>query len=163
MKDNYPVSGKTYTPGSGMLDQERNPIIGVNTRTVTRTTAATSCTHDGEDHGSHHGTDTVLTTPATVQTTLPRRSLPNCPATAATATTKSPGFESVVRRRRPAPRTGLVRAERITRSFFSSALFYLPRSPIPEYERCYHGNKITPQCPEIQAGPGRGPRDCRCP
>ena len=36
MKDNYPESGKTYTPGSGLLDQERNPLIGVYTRTATR-------------------------------------------------------------------------------------------------------------------------------
>jgi hypothetical protein len=88
MKDNYPVSGKTYTPNWGILDQERNPLIIVNTRTATPTTVATSIP-----------TTVPTTVPATVttlpteQTTLPTAS-PNLLPTL--APTKSPGFEGVL-------------------------------------------------------------------
>jgi hypothetical protein len=92
MKDNYPVSGKTYTPGSGILDQERNPIIDVNARTATQTTVATSAPTVVKTMPPTT-VQTALTTPATLQTTL--SAVP--PTVSLTATpTKSPGFESIV-------------------------------------------------------------------
>jgi len=59
MKDNYGDVGKTYTSSWGLLDQERNPLIGVNTRTATPTTAATS-----------KPTTIKTTVPTTIQTTV---------------------------------------------------------------------------------------------
>ncbi len=98
MKDNYPVSGKTYTPGEGLLDQERNPLITVTTLTASPTTVVTTppATLPATVPTTAQITVTtpvqtmvttppvVLTTPATVPTTAP------------TATTRSPGFESIL-------------------------------------------------------------------
>jgi hypothetical protein len=92
MKDNYPEIGKTYTAGSGILDQERNPLITVNTRTTTPTATPTSIP------------TTVKTTVATtVQTTVttPVTELTTPPTTTPTAVptpvkTKSPGFEAIL-------------------------------------------------------------------
>ena len=96
MKDNYPEIGKTYTPGSGILDQEQNPLIDVNTRTVTPTTLVTSVPTTVKT--------TVVTTVPTPVTTSPAEmtTLPTAPPTASPTavptpmTTKSPGFESIL-------------------------------------------------------------------
>jgi hypothetical protein len=87
MKDNYAYSGKTYTDSSGLVDQERNPLISVSTRTTFPTTVATTVPATVKTT-----VPTTVTTPATVVTTL----LATPPAVPATATpTKSPGFEAV--------------------------------------------------------------------
>lgn len=94
MKDNYPVSGKTYTPFTGILDQDRNLAIDVNARTATPTAVATSAPTIKTTAPTP--AQTALTTPATLQTTpstIPPTALPT--ATAAAATTKSPGFAAV--------------------------------------------------------------------
>ena len=96
MKDNYGYSGKTYTDSSGLLDQEQNPLISVNTRTAFPTTVVTSAPTTVKTTVATT-VPTTVTTPATVVTTLPAppptASL-SAPATA--APTKSPGFESVL-------------------------------------------------------------------
>lgn len=97
MKDNYGDVGKTYTSPSGLLDQERNPLIGARTSTMPPTTAVTV------------PPATIKTTPVTTvpptpvpNTTTPELTpVPTTPAvipTTAAATaapTKSPGFEAV--------------------------------------------------------------------
>jgi hypothetical protein len=96
MKDNYPEIGKTYTPGSGILDQERNPLIDVNTRTATPTTVVTSVPTTVKT--------TVVTTVPTPVTTPPAEltTLPTAPPTASPTAvptpikTKSPGFEFIL-------------------------------------------------------------------
>ena len=96
MKDNYPESGKTYTPGSGLLDQERNPLIGVYTRTATQTTLATSVPTTVKTTVPTT-IPTTVTTPATVVTTLPATAATAAPTAIPVATnTKSPGFEAVL-------------------------------------------------------------------
>ena len=95
MKDNYDVSGKTYTDSASLLDQERNPLISVSAATTTRTTVATSAPTTVK-------TTVPPTLPATVTTlTAEPTPLPTAPpasptAMATAAQTKSPGFESVL-------------------------------------------------------------------
>jgi hypothetical protein len=92
MKDNYPESGKTYTAGWGMLDQDTNPLISVNTHTTTPTTVVTS-TPTTVKTTVATTIPTMVTTPVGEVTTL----LPTPPVVTATATqTKSPGFEPVL-------------------------------------------------------------------
>lgn len=92
MKDNYPVSGKTYTPDWGILDQDTNPLISVNTHTTTPTTIVTSAPTTVKTTVATP-VPTTVTTPA-VEVTTP---LPTPPVIPATATqTKSPGFEPVL-------------------------------------------------------------------
>jgi len=98
MKDNYGETGKTYTASWGLLDQEKNPLIGTNTRTASTTTAATSAP-----------TTVKTTVPATVLTTVTTPAATTVLTTVATAPpteaptavptakqTKSPGFEPVL-------------------------------------------------------------------
>jgi len=93
MKDNYDMPGKTYTPQSSLLDQERNPLIGVSTRTAAPTTAATSLPTTVKTTAA----TPVPTTVTTVPTTLPATSQETPTTIPATATkTKSPGFEAVL-------------------------------------------------------------------
>jgi hypothetical protein len=95
MKDNYEVSGKTYTESASLLDQERNPLISVSAATTTRTTVATSAPTTVK-------TTVPPTLPATVTTlTAEPTPLPTAPpasptAMATAAQTKSPGFESIL-------------------------------------------------------------------
>ena len=96
MKDNYGDVGKTYTSSWGLLDQERNPLIGVNTRTATPTTAATSKPTTIKTTVPTTA-QTTVTTPPTVITTLPTTLPTTAPTAVPTAAkTKSPGFESVL-------------------------------------------------------------------
>lgn len=96
MNDNYGALGKTISSNAGMLLQDNNPLISVNTRTTAPTTVATSAP-----------TTVKTTLPTTVQTTVttpvtilatPPTAPPTAPLTAPpTATqTKSPGFESTL-------------------------------------------------------------------
>jgi hypothetical protein len=94
MKDNYEMPGRTYTAPSGLLDQERNPLIGVNTRTAAPTTAATSAPTTVKTTVATTLPTTVATPPA-VQTS-PLTQPPTAPPTAAATQTKSPGFEAVL-------------------------------------------------------------------
>ncbi|MFA5269773.1 MAG: DUF3821 domain-containing protein [Methanoregula sp.] len=96
MKDNYGDVGKTYTAPWGLLDQERNPIIGAYTRTASPTTSATTVPTTVKTTVATTIQTTVTTPtpePTTVQTTAP-----TTPPTAVptTAPTKSPGFEAVL-------------------------------------------------------------------
>jgi hypothetical protein len=92
MKDNYPESGKTYTAGWGMLDQDTNPLISVNTHTTTPTTEVTSTPTTVKTMVATT-MPTTVTTPFVEATTL----LPTPSVVPATATqTKSPGFEAVL-------------------------------------------------------------------
>ena len=100
MKDNYGDVGKTYTAPWGLLDQERNPLIGANVRTVTPTTTATTVPTTVKTTVATTVQTPVQTTettptpePTTLQTlvqTLPPTALPTA------APTKSPGFEAVL-------------------------------------------------------------------
>jgi hypothetical protein len=92
MKDNYAESGKTYTSGAGILDQEMNPLIGFNTLTPVPTTAVTSAPTTVMTTVATTIPPTVTTaaTVITTSSTIP----PTVPATA--APTKSPGFEFVL-------------------------------------------------------------------
>jgi hypothetical protein len=97
MKDNYGESGKTYTPGSGLLDQEVNPIIDVNTRTASPTTAATRVPTTVKTMApttEPTPEPTTVTTETTVLTTAPT-ALPTTEMSQPVQT-KSPGFESVL-------------------------------------------------------------------
>ncbi len=97
MKDNYPVSGKTYTPFTGILDEDRNLAIDVNARTVTPTAVATRAPTTVK-------TSVPATVPTTViTTTAPPTTLASMTPTAPLTTlmssptqTKSPGFEAVL-------------------------------------------------------------------
>jgi hypothetical protein len=96
MKDNYGDVGKTYTSPSGLLDQERNPLIGANTRTATPTTVATSKPTTVKTTVPTT-VQTTVTTPPTVITTAPTAPPTTAPTALPTAaTTKSPGFGSVL-------------------------------------------------------------------
>jgi len=98
MKDNYGESGKTYTQSWGLLDQQSNPLIGVNTRTSypTSTTVPTSLPVTMK---TIVVTTVPPTVPPTVETTVtvPPTPAPTTIATVASTAipTKSPGFESV--------------------------------------------------------------------
>jgi hypothetical protein len=96
MKDNYEVSGKTYTDSASLLDQERNPLIGVSATTTTRTTAVTSAPTTVKTTVPPALQTTVTTTMPAEPTTLTAAptALPTAPVTA--AQTKSPGFGSVL-------------------------------------------------------------------
>ena len=92
MKDNYNVPGKTYTESSGLLDQERNPLIGVYTTTPKPTTAATIAPTTVKTT-----VVTTLQTPVATPTAEPTP-VPTAPPASLTvpstaAPTKSPGFE----------------------------------------------------------------------
>lgn len=96
MKDNYGDVGKTYTSAWGILDQERNPLIGVSTRTASPTTAVTSLPTTVK-------TSAPTTIPTTIVTTTPEQTPPPTTVAAVQTTTpatpvptKSPGFESVL-------------------------------------------------------------------
>ncbi len=94
MKDNYGAVGKTYTRDAGVLYQEQNPLITLNTRT-TAATAATTAQATVTTVATTMAT--TVTTPPTVVTTtaVPVTTMP--PTTAATpAPTRSPGFEAVL-------------------------------------------------------------------
>jgi Domain of unknown function (DUF3821) len=100
MKDNYGQSGKTYTNSWGLLDQERNPLIGVNTRTAFPTTVATSPRTTAKTPVPTT-VKTPVITPTPEPTTLPTTLLTTVPAAPPTtqpvaAATKSPGFEGVL-------------------------------------------------------------------
>jgi hypothetical protein len=96
MKDNYGDVGKTYTQSWGLLDQERNPLIGVYTRTAAPTTVTTKVPTTVKTAAP----TTVLTTVATpvAELTTPPTATPTAlPTVLPTATkTKSPGFEAVL-------------------------------------------------------------------
>ncbi len=90
IKDNYGAPGKTYTPTIGMLDQEQNPLITVNTRTTAVTTVPTTRATTVTTIPT-----TVTSPPTTVVTTTaaPTTVLTTVPATTATtAPAKTPGF-----------------------------------------------------------------------
>lgn len=100
MKDNYPSTGKTYTAGSNLLDQQANPLIGVYTPTTSPTTAATS-TPTTVKTTVPTTVKTTVTTPATTATTVLTTIATTPPTEAPTAVptatqTKSPGFETVL-------------------------------------------------------------------
>jgi hypothetical protein len=95
MKDNYDVSGKTYTDSASLLDQERNPLISVSAATTTRTTVVTSAPTTLQT--------TVPPTPRTTVTTLAAEpttlaTAPPAPLTTpvTAAQTRSPGFGFVL-------------------------------------------------------------------
>jgi len=97
MKDNYGDVGKTYTSAWGILDQERNPLIGVSTWTASPTTLVTS------PPTTVKTTTTSATVPPTIVTTTPEPTPLPTTATivqttvpATTAPTKSPGFDSLL-------------------------------------------------------------------
>jgi hypothetical protein len=97
MKDNYGQVGRTYTATSGLLDQGRNPLIGVYTRTATPTTTVTRPPTTAPTTAPTTVPPTVPTTVVTTIVTTPPATLP--PATTAPVTpvpTKSPGFEGVL-------------------------------------------------------------------
>jgi hypothetical protein len=100
MKDNYDNVGKTYTAPWGLLDQERNPLIGASTRTATPTTSATKVPTSVKTTVATTMQTTVQTTvatpapePTTLQTTVQTAAPTALPTT---APTKSPGFEAVL-------------------------------------------------------------------
>jgi hypothetical protein len=95
MKDNYGDVGKTYTASWGLLDQERNPLIGANTRTFIPTTVVTTSP-------TTEKTTIVTTVKTTAVTTTPEPTTPPTTETVAQTTvpatippTKSPGFEFI--------------------------------------------------------------------
>ncbi|RPI39125.1 MAG: DUF3821 domain-containing protein [Methanoregulaceae archaeon] len=95
MKDNYDVVGKTYTDASSLLDQERNPLIGLSTTTTTRTIVTTSAPTTVKTTGA----TTVPTTIATLTTEpTPFPTAPPASPTAlpTAAQTQSPGFGSLL-------------------------------------------------------------------
>jgi hypothetical protein len=95
MKDNYKVVGRTVSANAGMLYQEVNPLIYMNTRTTAATPVPTSAVTTVPPATTVVTTvPATVTTPATVVTTAPATATPTAPpATVATATTaKSPGF-----------------------------------------------------------------------
>lgn len=94
MKDNYPESGKTYTPSWGLLDQERNPLIVSGTKTATPTTAATSAPTTTKTTAPPTTILTTVATPTTVPTTV--MTTTQAPVAAPPVTTKTPGFESAL-------------------------------------------------------------------
>lgn len=96
MKDNYDMPGKTYTPQSSLLDQERNPLIGVSTRTAAPTTVGTSPPTTVRTTVATPIPTTVTTPPAVL--TTPPAEPPAAPPTAAPtpARTRSPGFEAIL-------------------------------------------------------------------
>lgn len=96
MNDNYGALGKTVSSNVGMLSQERNPLISVNTRTTAPTTVATSVPTTVKTSVATT-VQTTVTTPVTILATPPTTP-PAAPSTALpTATqTKSPGFESAL-------------------------------------------------------------------
>lgn len=97
MKDNYGNEGKTYTTPPGLLNQERNPLIGTYyTSTVTRTVVTTPVPTTVKTPVPTTVPATVITTtaePTTIATAAPT-AIPTAPPTA--AATKSPGFEPVL-------------------------------------------------------------------
>jgi carbohydrate-binding DOMON domain-containing protein len=100
MKDNYGDVGKTYTAPWGLLDQERNPLIGASARTATPTTSMTKVPSTVKTTVATTIQTTVQTTvttpspePTTLQTTV-QTAAPTALPTA--APTKSPGFEAVL-------------------------------------------------------------------
>jgi len=96
MKDNYGYSGKTYTGTAGLLDQERNPLIGVYTHTAAPTTVTTKVPTTVKT-ATPTTVQTTITTPPTV-ITIPPTAPPTAQPTAlpAATKTKSPGFEAVL-------------------------------------------------------------------
>lgn len=99
MKDNYDQTGKTYTAAWGLLDQERNPLIGSSTRTAATTTVATSVPTTVKT--TVPTTTVTPVTTLTTETATPATTLATVPAatTAVPATavpTKSPGFAPVL-------------------------------------------------------------------
>jgi hypothetical protein len=97
MKDNYGDVGKTYTASPGLLNLERNPLIGTYyTSTVTRTVVTTLVPTTVKTPVPTTVPATVITTtaePTTIATASPVASPTAIPTAAAT---KSPGFESVL-------------------------------------------------------------------
>lgn len=92
MKDNYPESGKTYTPSWGLLDQERNPLIVSGTKTATPTTAATSAPTPTKTTVPPTTILTTVATPTTEATTI--MTTTQAPVATPPVTKKSPGFEA---------------------------------------------------------------------
>jgi hypothetical protein len=96
MNDNYDVSGKTVSDSVGMVSQESNPLIVLNTHTTVPTTVATRLPTTAKATVTTT-VQTTVTTPATELTTPPMASPTAPPTTLPTATqTKSPGFGSVL-------------------------------------------------------------------
>lgn len=98
MKDNYAMPGRTYTPSSGILNQEQNPlIVSGGGRTTTATTASTSAPATVATTVATTVPATVTTAPATLHTTEPATPAATPATVPATATrAKSPGFEAVL-------------------------------------------------------------------
>jgi hypothetical protein len=97
MNDNYGVFGKTVSSNAGMLLQESNPLISVNTRTTAPTTVATSAPTTVKATATTTVPTTVITTTAP-PTTLASMT-PTAPLTTLMSSptqTKSPGFEAVL-------------------------------------------------------------------
>jgi hypothetical protein len=95
MKDNYPVLGKTISSNAGMLSQESNPLIVVNTRTTSPTPVATTVTTTVKTTAATPvvtATQFPVTIPTADQTTLiiPPTDVPVVLPT--TPPTQSPGF-----------------------------------------------------------------------
>jgi Domain of unknown function (DUF3821) len=98
MKDNYEMPGRTYTPSSGILNQEQNPLIVSGGG---QTTAATTVATSAPTTVATTVATTVPTTVTTAPTTIPATVLTSLPATPGTVpptatTAKSPGFEAVL-------------------------------------------------------------------
>jgi hypothetical protein len=92
MKDNYGDVGKTYTESWGLLDQERNPLIGTYTTSATPATSKTTAPLTVKTTVATTVPTTVITTtaqPIPVSTTQTAAVTTVPPAPAAT---KSPGF-----------------------------------------------------------------------
>jgi hypothetical protein len=97
MNDNYGALGKTVSSNAGMLLQESNPLISVNTRTTAPTTVATSAPTTVKATATTTVPTTVITTTAP-PTTLASMT-PTAPLTTLMSSptqTKSPGFEAVL-------------------------------------------------------------------
>lgn len=97
MKDNYGAEGKTYTRNAGVLSQDDNPLISLNTRTTVMTTVTTAPTTKATPITT--AATPITTPPATVPatTTVPATVTTAPPATVATTLpAKTPGFGTVL-------------------------------------------------------------------
>lgn len=92
MKDNYPVSGKTYTPDWGLLDQERNPLIVTSVSTTVPTTEATGVPATARTVTATTVQAVATTPPAAVTTPGAVPSIISPAPPVPSSPTRSPGF-----------------------------------------------------------------------
>jgi hypothetical protein len=99
MKDNYGVTGKTVSRQVTALNQDRNPLIGVSTKTITPTTQVTIIPSVSLTVRSTlvppvtpSETTPLTTTPAPIFNATPSTSSVTLPETSQTTPTKASGF-----------------------------------------------------------------------